>query len=321
MKRLLKILLLILGALLLIILAIALYINISGIPKYDNPGVTFELKADSAAIAEGARISSMLCSECHRGEDGKLSGAFIKDLPPSFGKAWSANITQHSTYGIGDWSAGEIAYMIRTGVKKDGSYAPPYMPKFPLMADEDLNAVIAFLKSDHPIVQPSSTASIPCKPSFLVKVLSRFAFVPMPYSEEPIKMPDPEDKLAFGKYLATAKFACFECHSAEFKTNLPLDPENSAGYMGGGNPMLNLDGDVILTANITPHETSGIGAWTFNEFEQAVRWGIGRDGEPMRYPMIPYTALKDAELEAIWAYIMTVPEMDKSVNRDLNPGD
>ena len=313
MKRLLKIAALILGIVLLLILGVALYVNLSGIPSYEVEEITYELKMDSASIAEGARISSMLCAECHRGDDRKLSGKKIEDIDPVFGEIHSPNITNHPEHGIADYTPGELAYLLRTGIKRDGQYSPPYMVKLPLISDEDLNAIIAFLKSDHPQVQASDRESIPSKPSFMVKMLSRMVFKPYPYPSEPILPPDESNKLEFGKYLVTAKVGCFECHSADFKTNSQLEPETSVGFLAGGNKMLDLDGNLVLSPNITPHKETGIGSWTLEEFEKAVKWGQGRDGNPLNYPMPVYTVLTAEEIEAIWTYLQSVPAISNEV--------
>src|SRR6185295_10229823 len=164
--------------------------------------------------------ADMLCIACHMDADtGKLSGHRMPDLPPQFGVAYSANITQDRETGIGTWTDGEIAYLLRTGIKRDGSYAPPWMVKLPNLADEDLKDVIAFLRSDDPLVRPVKAKRPLSRPSLLTKVLSRFAFVPLPYPAAPIPVPEPADKVAQGRYLVQARALCFSCHSADFAKN------------------------------------------------------------------------------------------------------
>lgn len=69
--------------------------------------------------------------------------------------------------------------------------------------------------------------------------------------------------LVLGEYLAY-NLECFSCHSADFKTNDYLNPPNSDGYFSGGSQMLNLEGQVMLTSNLTPDKETGIGSWTKN---------------------------------------------------------
>ncbi len=117
-------------------------------------------------------------------------------------------------------------------------------------------------------------------------------------------------RMAFGKYIAHGMVNCYDCHSADFKTNDPLEPTKSAGYMGGGNKLLNLEGEVIHAPNITMDKESGLGNWTEEEFIKAVKYGQRPNGgEAIQYPMLKLTQLTDEEVSAIWAYLKTVPEI------------
>ena len=228
--------------------------------------------------------------------------------------AYAQNITQDPEHGIGNWTDGELIYLFRTGVKKDGAYAPPWMPKFPNMADEDIHAIVAFLRSDDPMVVADSKPDKPCEPSFLAKLLSRMAFKPLPYPTETIPMPDTNNILEVGKYLAH-NLDCSSCHSADFKTVNILEPEKSEGYFGGGNTLLTMEGKPIYTQNLTPDEETGIGSWSEEKFVKAIKYGV-KEGEPaLRYPMLPYATLTDDEAKAIYAYLKTVPAIKNNVDR------
>ncbi len=315
MRKLLIALLSLLGLVILIAGGVLLFLSVSGLPKYQDVA-TPELKVELSPekVEKGLRIASMVCNHCHMGnETRQLIGRRVEDIPSEFGVIYSANITQHPTAGIGSYTDGELARLIRSGVKKDGTYSPPYMPKFPQLADEDLEALIAFLRSDHPLVQANETVQKPCEPSLLVKGLSRVAFKPYPYPEKPIEVPDTADLVSFGKYVATGRLGCYECHSADFKTNTPLTPETSPGYFGGGNKLLRMDGSVVLAPNITMHEEHGIGSWTEEEFAKAVKWGQNPRGGTYEYPMAPYTAMTDQEVKAVYAYLKTVPVLDNAI--------
>lgn len=309
MIKILKLLGLLILAFLVIIGLGAAYIQLSGIPTYENKAPEdFPVIADSANIAEGARMASMLCANCHRSDDGKLGGDYLSDVA-EFGEIWAPNITQHKVYGkINEYTDGELAYLLRTGIKKNGEYSPPYMVKFPHLSDEDLNNIIAFLRSDHPMVQPSDNDPPLCQPSFLTKMLCRVAFGPLPWPTQPIVAPKETDKVAWGKYLALAKYDCYSCHSADFKTLNILEPELSEGFMGGGNRLLNLDGDEVLSSNLTMDKETGLGEWTEEEFIKTVRFGVRPDGrDAIAFPMLPYTRMHDKEVSAIWAYLQSIP--------------
>jgi mono/diheme cytochrome c family protein len=227
-----------------------------------------------------------------------------------FGEVYAPNITQHPELGINDYTDGEILYLLRTGIKMDGQYAPPWMPKYPHMSDEDIRSIIAFLRSDHPLVQPSDNDPPSIKPSFFAKFLLTIgAFKPLPFPENRIDPPDTSDKIVFGRYLATAKFECFSCHSAAFKTVNVMQPELSEGYFGGGNRLYNKELKLILSSNLTMDKETGLGTWDEAGFMRTVKYGIRPDGTPLRYPMVPYPGLSDEEVSAIWAYLQTIPEI------------
>jgi len=63
-------------------------------------------------------------------------------------------------------------------------------------------------------------------------------------------------------------------------------------------------------ANLTPH-AAGLGAWSFEDFEQALTRGISKDGHPLRAPMadvVQGTKAMDAtERKALWTYLRGVP--------------
>ena len=189
------------------------------------------------------------------------------------------------------------------------------MAKLPNMADEDMNAIIAWLRSDDPMLAPDLTPSKESDVTFLTKMLSNLAFKPFPMPTGSISMPDTGNTVELGGYLVH-NLDCYTCHSADFKTNNYLDPPKSEGYLGGGNQTLNMEGKVVPTQNITPHET-GIGNWTKAQFVKAVRSGQKDGEEALRYPMLPYVGLTEYEAGAIYDYLMTVPPIDNTVQRAI----
>jgi mono/diheme cytochrome c family protein len=188
------------------------------------------------------------------------------------------------------------------------------MQKFPHLSDYDLHSIIAYLRSDAPELAPSTKQQPPCQPSFLVKFLSYVAFKPLPYPTGPIEGPAPGDKVALGKYISTAKVDCFACHSPSFETTNIMEPEKTPGYFSGGNPMTDLEKNIIHTRNLTPDKETGIGNWTEEQFVKAVRFGIRDDQPALRYPMIPYSAMTEEEASAIWAYLQTIPPIKHDVD-------
>ncbi|HQU59913.1 MAG TPA: c-type cytochrome [Saprospiraceae bacterium] len=265
-------------------------------------------------VAEGARIASMLCNGCHLGEDNKLSGQRLTDVPPVFGKFYSANITQHPDYGIGQWTDSELYYFLRTGLRKDGTFSA-IMPQFPRVSDEELWSIIAFLRSGESKVQPSAHVSPPSEPAFLGKLLMKFVLKPATYPSSPIPPPDTLNQIAWGRHLANNLYSCYDCHSASFTSNNLEEPEKSKGFYGGGNELLDLDGNPIYSANLTPDDATGIGRYSQQDFIQALKYGKRPDGRPIQYPMQPRTAMTDAEVKAIFAYLRSIPPITNTVSK------
>ncbi|GBR05752.1 c-type cytochrome [Acetobacter oeni] len=103
--------------------------------------------------------------------------------------------------------------------------------------------------------------------------------------------PDDEATLARGEYIATAA-DCIACHTS--KGGKPF-----AGGLKVGTPM----GDVIST-NITPDPEHGIGKYTEQQFDQAVRHGVRDDGSYL-YPVMPYVSyagMTDQDVTALYAW-------------------
>jgi len=320
MKKLFKVLGYALGVLILLALAGAAFIYFRGIPDYPyapTPEIqALKVNADSIRVERGAKIASLLCSECHKNtETGRLTGRIMLDLPKEFGTVVSLNITRDPERGIGAWTDGELYYFLRTGIRKNGSWAPPTMPKFPLMADEDLYSVIAWLRSSDRQLDADSKEYPPNNYNMLIKFLGHVAFFPPELPAQPIAIPDSLDQVAFGRYVADALCSCYACHSADFTKQDALHPEKSFLYYAGGNPMLDLEGNIVPTANITFDKETGIGNWTIEQFRDAVKYNKNPRGGLLHFPMFPHTTLSDTEVDAVYAFLKTVTPIKNPVAR------
>jgi mono/diheme cytochrome c family protein len=94
-----------------------------------------------------------------------------------------------------------------------------------------------------------------------------------------------------GLYLARAG-DCISCHTGPGR--LPF---------AGGLPMKTPFGTIVST-NITPDRSGGIGDYTEADFARALREGVRRDGRHL-YPAMPYTSfarIDDADMHALYAY-------------------
>ena len=312
MKRFFKISGYTLGILFAFIAGFAMYVQLKGIPTYEPLHVELKVDVKPERVSNGLRIATMQCIQCHANEKNLMTGRYLKELPGEFGKLYSKNITHDPVKGIGTWTDGELYYFLRTGVRADGTYAPPYMPKFPLMADEDLQDVIAWLRSDSFGLEASQSEPPDSEPSFLIKILTNTIIRPEPYRKTPITKPDTTNMIALGEYYANGVTACFSCHSGDLTKINSLNPAASAGYYGGGSTFTDMEGNQIRSRNLTFDET-GIANYSEEEFIKAVRFGQKPDGTMVRYPMVPHTSLTDKEVKGIYAFLQTVPKIKNVV--------
>src|SRR5215217_606452 len=152
---------------------IVLFVLIAGITltaisrqhlKYEAPYPNIKASTDSAVIARGRHLVTgpAHCIGCHSpvhnpdsilrvGEEVPLIGGNKFDLP--FGVFYTRNLTPDSTTGIGGMTDPEIARVLRYSVHKNGEAVLPFMP-FQNMTDDDLTAVISYLRSLKPVKNP-----------------------------------------------------------------------------------------------------------------------------------------------------------------------
>ena len=116
-------------------------------------------------------------------------------------------------------------------------------------------------------------------------------------------------EIARGRYLANAA-DCGSCHTIP-GSNKPF---------AGGRPIETPFGNIV-SANITPDLETGIGSWTEDEFDAAVRNGRARDGARL-YPAMPfpyYSRMSREDVKAIRAYLSTVEPVHNQVTSDTLP--
>ena len=154
--------------------------------------------------------------------------------------------------------------------------------------------------------------------------------------------PDEEEQAALverGEYIAHIA-GCFACHTPyqeEFSdfsqltleqvqqlslfAVTTLDLENR--YMAGGRPFELGPMGVVYSANITQHEETGIGAWTDEQIEAAVRVGINPSGRVL-FPIMPYEKyfnMAESDMDALIAYLRTIEPVENEVDRSGPSGE
>ncbi|MGI4885821.1 MAG: c-type cytochrome [Janthinobacterium lividum] len=316
MKTTLRALGLLLGLAVLAVAGFVAFVAARGIPRYAPPRPPVaHILATPERLAQGEKLVLAACADCHRNRaTGALSGQLLRNVTPDFGQVFAANITQDRTHGIGAWTDAELVGLLRTGIGRDGRYRL-IMPSFGQMSDEDVASAVAFLRADNALTRADPTPSHPQQPSLLLMVLANTVMKPTPLPTGPVGAPAPTEAVAFGRYLVVGRYKCYECHSHDFKTNNALEPEKSAGYLGGGNKLLNAHGQEVVSRNITGDAATGIGRWNEAQLAQSLRFGRGPNG-PLGAPMPQYAQLTDAEVHALYDYLQAVPKLKNATPED-----
>ncbi|OFS09065.1 cytochrome c [Hafnia sp. HMSC23F03] len=113
------------------------------------------------------------------------------------------------------------------------------------------------------------------------------------------------DLIKRGEYLARAG-DCVACHTS--KGGMPF---------AGGLPMATPIGTIYST-NITPDKKHGIGEYSFEDFDKAVRHGVAKNGDTL-YPAMPYPSyavVTEPDMRALYAYFMQGVKPVAQANKD-----
>ena len=153
----------------------------------------------------------------------------------------------------------------------------------------------------------------------------------------------PVDKVARGKYIVSTS-ACHDCHTPwvvgpkgpepdmtralsghPSDVSMPAAPKPVGPWLvsiAATNTAFAGPWGVSFTANLTPDKETGLGKWTARNFKDTIRTGrhLGR-GRPVLPPMpvMVYNNFTDDDLEAIFAYLQTLPAVSNKVPEPIAP--
>ena len=263
--------------------------NASMAKVYDVPLPAITRSADPAVLARGKHVAESLAgcsgSDCH-GPD--LGGGKPIVLGP-IGTLTAPNITPAGHGGA--YSDGELARLILHGIKRDGR-SLLFMPSTEInwIPDEDVQAVISYLRTVPPLAKPDGASSI----GFLGKVLDRRNLLPIDIARRVDHghrtiAPAPAATAAYGAFVSRL---CVGCHGE---------------HLSGG-PIPGAPSSLPIPANITPHDT-GIKGWTFADFDRLLTQGVKKNGNKLNpfMPVETFGKMNEVEKQALWAYLESVP--------------
>lgn len=272
--------------------------------KFGTTKSDFKAARSESALDHGRVLVYSICGGCHYDPSAKkFIGTRIHEVPGIVGKVYSANLTNSKSNGIPPhYSDAELKYLLKTGVARDGRFIP-YMLR-PNMADEDLNDIIVYLRSDDPAVTAADNTIGLTHLTWVGKMAMNMMAKPLPYKTD-IKRPPETDSIAAGRYLVD-NIGCFHCHSKSLTKLNYLVPEQSKGYMAGGMEFKTPSGIEIHASNLTPDKQTGIGNYSKLQFREAVKEGKSPQGK-LHPPMPEFKKLSDRDVDVMYAYLQSIP--------------
>jgi mono/diheme cytochrome c family protein len=278
------------GIVVLVLLALGgIYVNAQRLlgQRPDNPITQLSVQQTPDKVARGRYLVTAVpgCVSCHASdptaEPPVLDGAQMHDIAV-FGEFWAPNLTPGGR--LKDYTDGALERAIREGVGHDGR-ALAIMPSnnFKLMPDEDVESIIAYLRT-----QPSvDHATPPLKPNLLGYVLIGTGLA-APSVQPPVanvSAPARGTSAAYGEYLSQIG-DCRACHGEV------LDGQNrSTGAPPGPNLRV-------------------VKGWTAEQFIQTLRTGVDPSGHALDRSVMPWPQVgraTDEDLRALHAYLQSLP--------------
>ena len=295
MKKVFKWLGIVLGSLIGLLLLAGVVLYFMGDARlnntYDVPPSNIVLPTDEASIEFGRHRAETLCQGCH-GAD--LSGVENWFSAPPIGTIDSVNLTSGEG-GIGDeFTTEDYVRAIRHGIDHEGK--PIFMTAVPSTAhlsDEDLGAIIAYLKTVPPVDHQTKERYFTPLARILLAagVLGKLPAESVSH-ETHVNAPERGVSVEYGKYLVDTN-DCRVCHGPELNGGPFPDPTITK-----------------ISPNLTPD--GEVGFWTEEEFINTIRAGrtpSGYELDPNFMPWKDYRLLYDDELKAVYMYLQSLPKL------------
>jgi cytochrome c553 len=259
--------------------------------KYDVPVETIPIPTDQTSIVRGEHIATIrMCRHCHIDNlSGQTAGApilvtlSVPNLTSGVGGVGAINTDE-------DW-----VRAIRHGVGHDGK-GLVLMPSriWYYLSDEDLGALIAYLKSLPPVDNELTKTDL----GPLGRVMLTLGQLPPEIEPNVLVIdhdgprpiaPEAGVTVEYGKYLANT---CTLCHGEKL---------NGQTNREGGN--------VYVAPNLT--KGGEMGFWSEEQFVATLRTGVAPGGHKLIdfMPWKYFGQMTDDELKAVWLYLQSLPPL------------
>lgn len=247
-----------------------------------------EIPSSGESIARGAVVYAKFeCGKCH-GTDGRGAGAVTTSFHDDSGFPIRATDLTESWTFHGGASAPDVFMRFRVGM----SGTP--MPSFKDAASDtemwDLAHYVVSLRRK-PVWEMSAD-----------EVIAHYQRLDAEARANPVRR---------GEYLVDT-LGCVLCHS-------PVDQDRRmlpGLRLAGGMRQQATPWGTYPTGNLTSDKETGLGNWTDDEIKRVITKGTLRDGTRLLpFPMdwASYSTMSDADLDAVVAYLRTVPAVRNKV--------
>jgi mono/diheme cytochrome c family protein len=250
--------------------------------------VVLPADGDTVALERGRYLvdHAFNCRICHAQDFG--GRAEVDNVP--IGRLWAPNLTLGEGSATRDYTPTDWARAIRHGVDPTGRRLI-LMPSedYYAFSDDDIGAVVAYIRSQPNVDRADEGISMgPVGRALLATGGVTFAYDKIDHAAARSGA-TPAATVEWGRVLGST---CVGCHGEGL----------SGGPIPGGDPAW------PPASNLTRHAT-GLAAWARDDFFTALRQGRRPDGSQILPPMPwqAYAGLSDADTEALWLYLQSVP--------------
>jgi len=252
---------------------------------------TILIPTDQTSIARGEHIATIrMCRYCHTedlsGQSDEVPGLITLSFP---------NLTSGAG-GVGANTDDDWVRAIRHGVGHDGR-GLILMPSrvWYYLSDEDLGALIAYLKSLPPVDNELPATNLEA----LGRVMLVLGQIPPEATQPDVTVidhegprpvaPKPSVKVEYGKYLAST---CTLCHGSNL--NGQTISEGGPDYLA---PNLTMGGEMRF--------------WSEADFIATLHTGVTPSGHQLKdvMPWKYFGQMTDEELKAVWLYLQSLPAL------------
>jgi len=248
-----------------------------------GPIPNLTIASTTEQVTRGEHLAVVVCATCHS-ITGQLPLSGGKDLsadsPLPIGTLVPPNLTPGGE--LKEWSDGEIARAIHDGIDRNGRTLLMPVGSLRNLSDDDLAAIIAYLRSQPPV--QNATPSVMPSPLlaffFGAGLAGQLHFPPT----GPVAAPPHAPTAEYGAYIVSYN-DCRICHGSN---------------LNGGNA-----GGLGVPA---PSAQASVAGWTRDQFIQAMRTGVDPGGHAIQPPMAwkAYGQMDDVELAALYLYLRSL---------------